>query len=181
MYTKKGDLGTSTILHSKARIIKSDLLFEALGSVDELNSLVGVCKTKATSQAPVYNEKTMQEILHFVQEQLFIIQADLAGANVSLKEEAIETSEEIIDLITKKIPPITSFFIAGGTELAAFLDYARTVCRRVERVLIQAEAESNITLGATEKAFLNRLSSLLFALTRWENHIHNVNEHKPQY
>ncbi|HJM68405.1 MAG TPA: cob(I)yrinic acid a,c-diamide adenosyltransferase [Candidatus Babeliales bacterium] len=179
MYTKNGDSGTSTTLRSKERLFKCDDLFEALGSIDELNALLGLCKVKAStvSKHPIEIEK----IIHVLQEQLFTIQAELAGANFELDQSAIETCEKTIADIVDRVPPVTNFFIAGGGELAALLDYARTVCRRTERVIIKAERKGDIGNCDTIKQFLNRLSSVLYALTRWVNHLNEISEAKPSY
>jgi len=179
MYTKKGDFGTSTTLRSKQRLFKCADLFEALGSVDELNALLGLCKVKAAIL--VSNEINLKNIIHSLQEQLFTVQAELAGADFSLNEDAVDNCESLIADIAKILPPITSFFIPGGSELSALLDYARTVCRRAERSIIKAETSHEITVGENTKQFINRLSSVLYALTRWVNYQNEVTEIGPSY
>ena len=89
--------------------------------------------------------------------------------------------EEIIDAIEKELPPIKSFFISGGSELATLFDIARTISRRAERRVAEVSDENKIEVSANTKAYLNRLSSLLYALARISSHLEGVEEIKPTY
>jgi cob(I)alamin adenosyltransferase len=86
-----------------------------------------------------------------------------------------------VDAIEKELPPIKSFFISGGTELAALFDVSRTMARRAERRVIKALEEESVKIGAPTSAFLNRLSSLLYALARLSNHKSGIKESAPTY
>jgi cob(I)alamin adenosyltransferase len=173
LYTRKGDGGTTKTLAQEGRISKSSLPAEALGTLDEINSWLGVCKVKAPSE--------LATILGEVQQNLFTIQAEVAGADKHLAAEKIVAIEAIIDAAEKELPPITSFFVSGGTELAASLDYARTVARRAERRVVAAREAGEIKLGDEGAKYLNRLSSLLYALARLANHRSGIKEEQPRY
>ncbi len=146
---------------------KSSPQIEALGALDELNSLLGLCKTKA--------DKSVLKILEEAQNDLFIIQGEVAGGNNKIKKNRIIEIEKIIDDIEKKLPKIKNFTISGGTKLSALLDYARAVARRAERRCV---AEKKF-LSPDSLKYLNRLSSLLFALARLANK--GIKEKKPKY
>lgn len=173
LYTGKGDGGTSkTFGDGKEREPKNAKVFEALGSLDELNSLLGVCKVKAG--------KAGGELLAGVQQSLFIIQAELAGADKKLGQEKVAELEKLVNQIEGKLPPIKSFLLPGGTELSAFLDYARTVARRAERRVV-AIADSGVKISKPILVYLNRLSSFLYALARLINNRSGIIEERPHY
>ena len=117
-----------------------------------------------------------------VQQNLFIIQAELAGApGKTITADKVERMEKIIDAIEKKLPPIKSFFIPGATANGALLDYARTVARRAERRVVIVVEEKKIKFGKFSLIYLNRLSSLLYALARLVNHQSGIKEQAPDY
>ena len=89
--------------------------------------------------------------------------------------------ESIIDSIEHELPPIKTFFISGGTELAALLDVCRTLARKAERRAVAAVDVKEIALDPATLAFLNRLSSLMYALARLTNHKSGINEQPPTY
>lgn len=171
LFTGRGDNGTTNTFGCDQKISKSSDLAEALGAVDEINSLLGVCKLKSDPETA--------KILEDVQQTLFIVQAELAGANKSVSEEKVREAEAMINQIEKELPPITTFFVSGGTESAALLDFARTVARRAERKVVAAHQEKE--LGKWTLAYLNRLSSLLYALARLANHKSGITEQSPRY
>lgn len=175
LYTGAGDDGkTKTFGCDQQRISKSSELPEALGALDELNAFLGFVKVRA-------GEGRIAGALREAQEALFIIQAETAGADKRVGERAVQRVEELVNDIEKEIPPITGFSIAGGTELSALLDVARTLARRAERRLV-AVAEAGICeLPPETKSYMNRLSSLLFALARLANHQAGVAEESPKY
>lgn len=168
LYTRRGDNGTSGLFGTKNRLTKDDPIFEALGSVDELNSLLGFCRAKV--QAPT---------LLGVQEYLFVIQAELAGAPKVLTERDIQKLEKEIDKIEVKIKTPKNFVIPGTNEASALLDFARAVARRAERRVLTAskvQKISDVTI-----IYLNRLSSLLYALARLEAQKSQHKEPAPGY
>jgi cob(I)alamin adenosyltransferase len=176
LYTGKGDGGTTTAFGcNQQRISKSSELPEALGSLDELNAFLGFVKMRAEK------EKVIAGILRDIQETLFIIQAEVAGADKRVGERVVKNVETLVNAIEKEIPPLKGFSIAGGTELSALLDVARTLARRAERRLVAVTDTQVGTLSDETKAYMNRLSSLLFALARLANHLAGVAEERPHY
>ena len=174
-YTGKGDKGLSVV--GKKKYPKDSPIMEALGDLDELNSLLGVIRATA--------KKELQKQLFLVQENLFIIQAQIAWlmfkefTSPKLTKEKIQKMEQEIDAMEKKIKPERGFIIPGENELASWLDYARAVVRRVER--------SVVTLNKTHQLprelliYVNRLSSYLYALARFEIAKSKIREKKPRY
>jgi len=177
LFTGKGDGGTTKVLDSKERIPKSSELPECLGTLDELNSFVGLAKAKARNT----HFETMAEVLHDIQETLFIVQAEVAGSEKRVSSDKVKNAEIIITAIEKEIPPIVSFSIAGGTELSALLDVARTLARRAERRVSAIEVANIRVLSDPTRAYMNRLSSLLFALARLANYKSGIKEENPSY
>ncbi|MCR4275935.1 MAG: cob(I)yrinic acid a,c-diamide adenosyltransferase [Candidatus Parcubacteria bacterium] len=176
LYTGKGDKGTTTAFGcDQQRISKSSELPEALGALDELNAFLGFVKMRASDSSRI------QEAILDVQEKLFIIQAEVAGADKKVEEGAVKEIEKIVNDIEKEIPPLKGFSIAGGTELSALLDVARTLARRAERRVIAVNELKLRVLAPETLAYLNRLSSLLFALARLANHLAGVAEETPRY
>lgn len=171
LYTKKGDGGETGLWEKGKRVSKSSPAAEALGALDSVNSFLGLVKVKADAQTA--------ERLAEVQQNLFTIQAEVAGADKKIAATKVTELEAIINQIEKELPPITSFLVSGGTELSALLDYARTLARAAERRVVAAHEERD--LGAATLAYLNRLSSLLYALARLENHKSGIKEERPRY
>ena len=170
LYTKKGDNGLTTLFSCSKKFSKGSARIEALGALDELNSLLGFCKTKA--------DKKIRKILKSVQNDLFVIQAEVAGAKKKLNKKRISEIEKLINKIAKELVPfsgIKSFTIAGGTELSALLDYSRALARKAERRCVAIKKH----LSPDSLKYLNRLSSLLFALARFANK--GIKEKKPKY
>ena len=181
LYTRKGDTGTTKTFGCDQRVSKSSTVSEALGTLDEINSFLGICKTASAENNFSFENEAVSKIIDTVQQTLFSIQAELAGADKHVGEEKIKWVEGIIDGIEKKLPPIKSFFVSGGTKLAAQFDFARTLARRAERRVVGVSEEGKITIGPHTLPFLNRLSSLLYALARFANHSANITEEKPNY
>jgi len=187
LYTGKGDKGTTTAFGcNQTRISKSSELPEALGALDELNAFIGFVKMRAQHQirfgaGRAADSERIGGILRDIQENLFIIQAETAGADKRLKEGIVEEIGKIVNDIEKEIPPIKGFSIAGGTELSALLDVARTLARRAERRIIAVQEAKLRELSPKTMAYMNRLSSLLFALARLANHQAGVAEENPKY
>ena len=167
IYTRTGDDGT-TGLFSGGRVPKHHLRGEGHGTVDELNSALGLARALGTLPAT-------DERLHRVQRQLFYLGADLAtpldaqtSFVVRVPPEDIAWLETQIDVLTDELPPLKVFILPGGVPAAAQIHVARTICRRAER-LVTALAEHE-ALNPQVIPYLNRLSDFLFVLARWENH-----------
>ena len=182
LYTGKGDNGTTKTFGCDQRISKSSIIAEALGSLDEINSFLGLIKVK-TQGLNKFSilDKTYEFIIHEIQENLFIIQAEVAGADKYLSEEKLRICEAYINEGEKLLPPITTFFISGGTEIAALSDIARTIARRAERRVVGVHEEGLVKLGDYTLAYMNRLSSLLYCLARLANHFSDLKEKSPNY
>jgi cob(I)alamin adenosyltransferase len=185
LYTGKGDKGKTSIFGCDQRISKSSAVAEALGTLDELNSFLGICKVKIEKKNKKrlleIQGRSLADIVHEVQKNLFIIQAEVAGAGKNISAEKIKEIEKIINNIEKELPPIKKFFISGGTKLAVDFDFARALARRAERRVVEVDGESKQKIGENTLAYLNRLSSLLYALARLTNHKFGITEESPNY
>jgi len=173
IYTKKGDKGETSLFGGK-RVSKDDLRIEAYGTVDELNSVIGTARS--------FNDnKILDSILGGIQNQLFVLGADLATPS-DVKTPAAKritardytSLEGIIDDFESKLRPLKSFILPGGTKGASFLHGARTVCRRAERLVVALRKKEEVSDKAV--VFLNRLSDLLFVLARYANEISGVED-----
>jgi cob(I)alamin adenosyltransferase len=181
LFTGKGDKGTTTTFGCDQRISKGSATAEALGTLDECNSFLGLCKVESERTGFSFETISFEELVHEIQENLFIIQAELAGAKKTITEEKLRDAEKIVNGIERELPPITSFFISGGTELAARFDVARTLARRAERRVVNVVDAKDGVVGQWSLAYLNRLSSLLYALARISNHKSGIVEQSPKY
>jgi len=177
LYARKGDTDTSGLTGTKERYEKDSDCYEALGTLDELNCMLSLCRSFARKQHA--DEIHMTKEIKNIQENLFIIQAELAGADKSLQEGHVKNMERIIDSIEQIIPPQHSFVIPGETQLSAWLDYARTVSRCVERTVLRSHKTRPVS--AMTRTYFNRLSSLLYALARYAVTHENVHEDAPSY
>lgn len=177
LFTGKGDGGTTKAFDTEkgVRISKASLLPETLGTLDEVNAFVGFVRMRAGERAFI------AEQLRSIQETLFIVQAQIAGADKQLREGQVAAVEQVINDIEQKIPRLKGFCLAGGSELSALLDVARTMARRAERRVTAVAEEGLRDVQPETKAYLNRLSSLLFALARLANHEAAVPEENPRY
>ena len=183
LYTRKGDGGTTKTFGCDQRVSKSSSIAEALGSLDEINSFLGLLKVKSGNMSlDLSSGKVLFSVnIDRIQQDLFIVQAELAGANKRISPEKVVWLEEIIDSIEKMLPPIKTFFVSGGTELASLSDIARTICRRAERRVVGVTEEGKITISKETLAYLNRLSSVLYAFARIFNHMGGIKEEAPKY
>ena len=182
LFTGKGDDGTTKTFACNQRRSKNSAVSEALGTVDELNAYLGVVKLRAGAfENNKILEKTFEQILDEVQQNLFIVQAEQAGAEMKIVEEKVKEVENIVNTAETEMPPIKSFFVSGGTEMAATFDFARTIARRAERRVVAAHDIGDPQMSQFSLAYLNRLSSLLYALARLSNHRAGIPEEKPQY
>lgn len=164
IYTKTGDKGQTSLIGG-TRLPKHHIRIEAYGTVDELNSHIGLLRD-------VTDEKDTRDFLIHIQDRLFTIGSQLAADPVKNKmqlplvhEEDIVALEKAIDAIDKAVPEMKSFVLPGGHVYVSYCHIARCVCRRAERsVLRLAENES---VDEIHSKYLNRLSDYLFMLSRW--------------
>ncbi len=183
LYTRKGDGGTAKDFKSGPgeRKSKSSCQTESLGASDELNSFLGLVKVKAATIGWNVEGKSVSDIVAWVQDSLFSVQAELAGADKRVGQDKVTLMETWIDSMEKEMPPIKSFFISGGTELAALFDVSRTLARKLERRVVGGTETGEVKADPATLAFLNRLSSLLYALARLSNFKSGVSEKPPTY
>jgi cob(I)alamin adenosyltransferase len=165
IYTKTGDAG-ETSLFGGARVPKSDARIEAYGTIDELNSFLGVARAS-------WPASPLDEELGRIQSDLFDLGAHLAapGSNRfwGVRAERVAELESAIDGMESKLPPLRNFILPGGCAAAANLHVARTVCRRAERLVVTLHDDASIV-------YLNRLSDFLFVAARYANLQHGVDD-----
>jgi cob(I)alamin adenosyltransferase len=173
IYTTTGDQGETSLFGGR-RVPKDALRIEAYGTVDELNSALGVARAWKPA-------KEIDEILGCLQNDLFVLGADLAtpaekqdGIVERIQQEHITRFEQAIDWIDARLKPLSSFIIPGGSHVAAQLHLARTICRRAERSVVKLSREEQIEPHCI--VFLNRVSDLLFVLARYANQVEGVEE-----
>ncbi|MDZ7726482.1 MAG: cob(I)yrinic acid a,c-diamide adenosyltransferase [Candidatus Campbellbacteria bacterium] len=190
LYTRRGDDGTTKTFSAGPgeRITKSSPRAEALGSMDEINSFLGSCKVEARKwnyslelKGKKRRKVLLADVAHEVQGNLFIVQAELAGADKKITANKVTKIENYIDSIEKELPPIKTFFISGGTELASRFDVARTLARRAERRVVLLHESGEKKVSKQTRKYMNRLSSLLYALARYSNYIYGIDEKAPDY
>lgn len=151
-------------------------MYEALGTLDELNSLLGICRVYAAGMA---GEVALEDEIRKAQEALFSIQAELAGSDTHLDISRVKDIESVIDAIEVLSGNPHAFVIPGATKISAFLDFARTVARRAERMTVAADVQRS--MSDASRAYLNRLSSLLYALARYAASKEGIKEASPSY
>jgi len=172
IYTKTGDAG-QTSLFGGVRTNKNDPRIEAYGTVDELNSVLGIALSfKTTEQG--------KNILNKIQQNLFVVGADLAtpeGRKERIKrvgQKEIDWLEAKIDDLQSGLPELKSFILPGGSKSGSYLHLARTVCRRAERAIVSCRKKEAVSDHLL--IYVNRLSDLLFVLARHENHQQGIEE-----
>jgi len=174
LYTRTGDDG-STGLYGGQRTTKDALRVEAYGTVDEFNSALGMAGAAC-------DDDELSAIIHRVQSRLFDLGADLCTPldatkvrhQVRITPAHVTELEGLIDAVTAKLPPLRTFILPGGCELAARLHVARTIARRAERRIVAlAHAEP---VGEGVVPYVNRLSDLLFAMGRRANQLAGVDD-----
>lgn len=174
IYTRKGDDGT-TGLGGGQRVAKESLRVQAYGTVDELNSCLGVAVAHGLCHR-------LAEIMPIIQNELFHLGSDLCFVEEDkqkyglpqIEERHVRQLEVWIDEITAVVGPLENFILPGGAVGAAHLHVARTVCRRAEREAIALSRHEAI--GVFVVPYLNRLSDALFVMARLENHEKGVAE-----
>ncbi|MEI6042164.1 MAG: cob(I)yrinic acid a,c-diamide adenosyltransferase [bacterium] len=188
LYTRKGDNGTTGIFGCDQRISKSSNITEALGSLDEVNSFLGLVKVKCNDvQVGVMKilDTSFAKIVSDIQQNLFIIQAEVAGSRMSITEEKLKECENYANEGERLLPPIKTFFVSGGTEIASIFDISRTLARKAERRVVSVAEETledkRQEISHLSLSYLNRLSSLLYVMARLANHNMGLVEEVPNY
>ncbi len=166
IYTGFGDKGYTSLFGGE-KVKKSSIRVDVYGTLDELNSLLGVVHAKNSISE-------VNELLTIIQNDLFVISAEIAtpenkkSDNFRLvNKRDIMKIEHWIDEFNAKVPELKQFILPGGTETASFIHLARTVTRRAERLLVKLM--ENSLLREVVLIYLNRLSDLLFVMARYEN------------
>lgn len=178
VYTKNGDEGFTRRIDGQS-IRKCDPRIEALGAVDELNSMLGLCVCKAR-QAEF---SAQAELMLKLQNELFLIGTQLtvagtkyaAGLIDEVPEKSVTLMEKQIDEIFEELGPLESFILPAGCELTCQLHVARTLCRRAERAVAAMQQEVP-KIPPIIIRYLNRLSDLLFTLARQANHYAGIDD-----
>jgi cob(I)alamin adenosyltransferase len=167
IYTRGGD-GGETSLGNGRRIAKYATRIHAQGDIDETNAVIGLARQHTAARSDI------DDILARVQNDLFDLGADLttpgndpSDGSLRIQPSQTERLEREIDQLNENLKPLNSFILRGGTELAAALHFACTVCRRAERTSSALAAEENINIHSLK--YINRLSDLLFVLARDAN------------
>ncbi len=174
VYTRTGDDGTTGLIGG-TRVKKYDLRLEAYGTIDELNSWIGLIRSQQISSDDIHD-------LIEIQNKLFVIGALLATdqskventPRLSCCTEDIAFLEQRMDQILDQLPPLTSFLLPGGNNAVSYCHIARTVCRRAERRAYQLSAEIAVTADVLK--YLNRLSDYLYVLSRKVAHDTGIEE-----
>lgn len=173
VYTKTGDKG-STSLIGGTRVPKSHIRIDAYGTIDELNSYIGLIRDLS-------EDKNVNAILVEVQDRLFTIGSMLASDPVKSKmkipdlvDEDVFVLEKEIDRMSESLPEMRSFVLPGGHPLVSHTHIARCICRRAERKIVYLSLQEQ----APDKVevYVNRLSDYLFVLSRWFSHLLNAEE-----
>ena len=171
VYTRTGDAGQTGLVGGK-RLPKDHPRIEAYGSVDELNSVIGLALSFLAKKEASKRREKLGLILEALQQKLFDAGSELATlpgdeyeGQITLQAENVEWLEEIIDAMNEELQPLKSFILPGGTSLNAFLHQARTVCRRAERDILKLNQIDLVNPEIIK--YINRLSDFLFVAGRW--------------
>jgi cob(I)alamin adenosyltransferase len=172
VYTRTGDKGFTKLVGGK-KVAKDAARIEAYGTIDELNSALGLARVfndDLKDRLPA--SQRLDSILRRLQNELFDLGSELATpADFSYEgmfqvgEEEVKALEKLIDELQKDLTPLNSFILPGGGKVGGFLHLARTVCRRAEREILRLAREEELSPWPLK--YVNRLSDLLFVLSRW--------------
>ncbi len=188
-FTGQGDKGKSQI--GRKNFSKGEIFFELIGTLDELNSWLGICRTSAGGFDRRFKKTPfhLTPLVGNLQNLVFVIQAEFAAIRFGYKnaphldDSKILLLENVIKKIDRELPVLRKFVISGGSELSAQLDFGRVLARRAEREAVRFfdknKKASNQSAAALQ--FLNRLSSVLFALARYVNFQLKIKELNPDY
>ena len=176
IYTRTGDAGTTSLVGG-VRVSKTHARLEAYGTIDELNSFLGMLVSLIDSEEEI-------ELLRVVQHRLFSVGAYLATDQERTQQckeslisfEDVERLEKAIDRLDAELPPLKAFILPGGSYPASVCHVCRTVCRRAERRMMTLEEQGICEIDAIYKSFINRLSDYLFILSRKLNQLAQTDE-----
>ena len=175
IYTRKGDDGTTGLGGVRRRVAKDSLRVTAYGTVDELNSQIGLALAAGLVERLAVELTRIQNELFDLGSDLAFVQEDKVARPVpGLEERHVRELEGLIDELNAVVGPLTNFLLPGGSVGAAQLHVARTICRRAERETLTLKRAEPI--GEWVLPYLNRLSDALFVMARFENHERGVAE-----
>ena len=173
IYTRKGDSGHTSLISGKI-VDKHNTTVDAYGTIDELNSFIGLLKDYV-------EEKKIKEVLHDIQLKLFSVGSILASAGdknfsekVKIEKKDVEYIELEIDRLNKDLPELKNFVIPGGHKTSSYSHVCRSICRRAERKISELNNKSSVDSNIL--AYINRLSDFFFVLGRFLKHSDNVDE-----
>jgi cob(I)alamin adenosyltransferase len=170
IYTRSGDNGTTGLIGGE-RVSKSSCRIEAYGTVDELNSFIGLAISHGIDEG-------ILPALRRIQNELFEVGAELAQendpANYRITASQVDGMEYEIDIITNRLAPLDQFILPGGSIASSYLHVARTICRRAERCVVTLHEQEGVNQDLIH--YLNRLSDLLFVLARYQNSCENISD-----
>jgi len=171
VYTRKGDGGDTQLVGGRP-IPKDHPRVEAFGTVDELNSVLGLARSLNAQKEPTPRRDGLERLLQAIQQRLFDLGAQLATrpgdeypGQVMVTPADVSWLEDVIDTLNEELEPLKSFVLPGGGPVTAVLHQARTVCRRCERLIVALGRSEPV--GDSVLPYLNRLSDALFVLSRW--------------
>ena len=171
IYTKTGDKGQTSLFGGK-RLPKNHIRIEAYGTVDELNSFIGLARSYIDNNQ--LNE--IDHTLALIQNDLFDLGADLcipdsdkSDGSLKIISSYVNNLEKEIDSLNKDLNPLKSFILPGGTKIAAYLHVARTIARRCEREMIELNQTEGESISDEAIQYINRLSDFLFVIARYAN------------
>jgi len=174
IYSKKGDKGNTSLFDGKV-VKKHNSRVDAYGTIDELNSFIGLLKDYV-------EEKKIKNLLNQIQIKLFSIGSSLSSVNndaklsdkVNLEKKDIESIESEIDKFNENLPKLNNFIIPGGHKVSSYSHICRSICRRAERKISEINDDSKI--DPLILSYINRLSDLFFILSRYLSFKHNADE-----
>ncbi len=172
IYTKTGDDGT-TGLFNGLRVHKYSIRVDCYGTIDELNSIIGIVISLSPPQKLIPALKNISNTL-FVLGSDFATPLNSSQIITRISDKDISYLENLIDEYSEQLPKLQNFILPGGTVPASFLHQARTVCRRAERLAVKVSSEEHVNLKAL--IYLNRLSDFLFTAARFANYLENHGE-----
>ena len=173
IYSKKGDKGKTSLIGGKI-VDKHNLSVDAYGTIDELNSFIGLLKDYV-------EDKKIKMVLHNIQLKLFSVGSILASAGdnnfsekVSIEKKDIEDIESNIDNMNDHLPKLKNFIIPGGHKISSYCHVCRSICRRAERRI--SELNNLYKINPYILSYINRLSDFFFVLSRHIKHSDNIEE-----
>jgi cob(I)alamin adenosyltransferase len=172
VYTRTGDRGETALVGGK-RVPKDSLRIEAYGTIDELNSIVGLARAfNEEKLADGEAHRFLDAVLRQIQGELFDLGSELATppdffqeGMYRISESEVQKIEQFIDECQKELEPLKSFVLPGGGRIGAYLHQCRTVCRRAEREILRLSRAEELSEWPIK--YVNRLSDLFFVLSRW--------------